>query len=123
MGDALKVGDKLWRVAGDYGRPPVLGRPATVAKIGRKWATLDGWQNERIDLETLVIDGGQYSSPGRCYHSRVAYENERLLKKHWEDFVSRLARSSPPDGVTLQWLEAARRDLGLPPLKADGTPL
>lgn len=108
----LRVGDKLWYVPRE--RRDGDGREVTVAKIGRRWATMEGAWPLRIDMETLAADGGEYSSPGSCFASREAYEAYIALVAAWGDFVMRLTRWRPPAGVDLEWIEAARVRLGLP---------
>lgn len=59
----LSEGQKLWWVP--QHSLGMKGREVTVLKVGRKWAELDN--GERIDLETLISDGGRYAPNGRCY--------------------------------------------------------
>lgn len=94
----LQVGQTLWFVP----RVRHLGQPqeVTVAKVGRKWAELDG-RRGRIAVETLAMDGGEYASPGRCYLSREAWESEVALREVWRAFQRQVERrGSPPEGVT-----------------------
>lgn len=101
----LTVGQKLWLVPQrGYGVP----REVTVAKIGRKWATLDGWRESRIDKETLWMDGGVYTSPGRCYLSREEWEESQRLSGAWGVLKTLIAdRWNRPDGVTIADMRAA----------------
>ena len=113
----LKAGDVLWFVADSHRHGErTVGYAVTVAKIGKRWATLDKPMHrpERIDMETWEMDGGQYTSPGRCYASREAYEAHMALKAAWENFAKRLSAWNPPDGVDLEWIEAAHERLGIP---------
>jgi hypothetical protein len=96
MKPSLKVGDKLYFLAHQkYGS----SEDVTVLKVGRKWATLDN--QTRIALEDWIADGGEYSSPGRCYPSKQEYDDECELLDKWEAFVKKLNGRNPPDGMTL----------------------
>lgn len=106
----LIEGQKLWWV-------PQRNRHAhekevTVLKVGRKWAQLDN--HERIDLETLVADAGQYTPSGCCYLSREEYEQAGALTQAWSKLKRDLQYGRTPDGVTIGDIEAARQLLGLP---------
>ena len=108
--EKLTEGQKLWWV-------PLRSRyskekEVTVLKVGRKWAQLDN--RERIDIETLVVDAGQYSPNGCCYLSRDAYEQEYALGKAWEKLKSDLQYKQISNGVTISDIDAARKLLGLP---------
>jgi hypothetical protein len=95
MRPALKAGDKLYFLSHQKYR---ASEEVTVLKAGRKWATLDN--DTRIDLEDWVADGGDYSSPGRCYLSKQEYDDECELLDKWEALVEKLDRRSPPEGMT-----------------------
>ena len=106
----LAEGQKLWWV-------PNRSRFAqqkevTVTKVGRKWAQLDN--NERIDIETLVADAGQYSPNGHCYVSRESYEESVALSNAWSNMKRDLQYGASPDGVTIEDIEKARQLLKLP---------
>lgn len=117
---ALKVDDILWYVPhGQRRGSDSAGFAVVIAKVGRKWATVkradhpDGWWDARLSLDTLYADGGQYSSPGRAWVSREAYENAVAVNAAWRNFYSRLSYSAP-DGADLEWIRAAHEKLGLP---------
>lgn len=78
----------------------------TITKVGRKWATLSN--NCRIDLETLVADGGEYTPPGRCYLSQAEYEAEAAANNEWIKFRQGLPYARP-QGVTAEDIAAARK--------------
>lgn len=107
----VEVGQKLWKVFHDKRR----GDPCEVevVKVGRKWATLNRYHG-RIDLETLSVDGGGYSSPARCYLSREVYELERSTEIEWAKLKSELLYKSRPADVTIENIKQARNLLGLP---------
>lgn len=75
----LTVGQKLWFVPerNYHGAP----REVTVEKIGRVWATVNN--APRVSLNTLMVDGGGYDSPGRCHLSRDVWEAERKRQIAW----------------------------------------
>lgn len=106
----IHEGQKLWMVHGDSRRSS--SQEVTVTKIGRKWATID-FLRYRIDVDTLIIDGGKHQSPGRCYVDRVAYEAERDTRNEWTDLVRRLTYSSPPAGMTVERINELRQEFGL----------
>lgn len=107
----LKVGQKLWCVSRErYGRIKPDDREVTITKVGRKWAYLDYPSRDeyRIDKSTLFIDGGEYTSPGRCYHSREEYESELARETTWDLIRRKVDRQrSCPEGVSVRDMEAA----------------
>lgn len=90
-----------------YGQP----REVTVERIGRKWAYLAG-RNGRVDMETLAVDGGQYSSPAQCYGSREEWEAETERGKTWTT-LRRAMPYSPPPGVSVADIRAAAHLLSI----------
>ena len=100
----LRVGQRLWFVPND--RRSGAPYEVTVEKIGRKWALI-GYRR-RIDVETLKVDGGNYTSPGQCYEDRAAYETEVALQSAWSDFQQKVRSAwSVPEGVTMDEIRAA----------------
>ncbi len=61
-----------------------------VGKVGRQWAKI-GF-NGRVNLTTLHVDGGIYSSPGRCYLTDKEYLDEQERQRCW-DSIARFARN------------------------------
>lgn len=84
MGDELSVGHKLWYVPSErwHGKP----REVVVTKVGRKWATIesDGREIGRVDKDSLIVDGGGYSSPGHCCRDRATHEAEVAKRAAWD---------------------------------------
>lgn len=78
----LEVGQELWYVPADSRFVASQSRSVRVEKIGRKWASLN--TQYRIDINTLWADGGQYSSPGRCWLSRDAWLAEQRRHALWD---------------------------------------
>ena len=98
----LKVGQTLFMVK-TYGG----NRLVTVTKVGRKWATLD--TRHRVDIETLIVDGGNYNSPGKCYLTEAEYRQKIELQTTWSRFKSRTVNRTIPEGATVSSImEAAK---------------
>ena len=85
MSKTLEVGQELWYVPSDTRRE---AKAVIVTKVGRKWATLDN--HNRVDMETMDVDGGNYSSPGTCYLDRKAYEEQCRANKLFMEFYRKL---------------------------------
>jgi hypothetical protein len=107
----LAVGQKLWFVPSDtrYNKGP---QECEVAKIGRKWAYLN-WRGYRLDINSLRVDGGDYSSPGRCWLSVEEYESHVNSRAVWDAFRKAIDYKPIPDGVTVEHIEEAARLLKL----------
>jgi hypothetical protein len=106
----LVEGQKLVYVPHDTRR--AQPHEVTVERVGRKWAYLAGNQG-RID-DALVVDGGNYSSPGRCYGSWQEYEETTELAKAWNEFWRAIQnRHKCPDGVTVEKISRARAILNI----------
>lgn len=103
----LTLGQKLW-LAPAHSRRGAY--EVEVTKIGRRWAELSG-NNGRVDMETLWLDGGEYSSPGRCWLSREEYEDYRAADIAWNALFYQQHRSRPPS-VTAAAIREAGRSLG-----------
>jgi len=89
----LEVGQKLWYVP----RATRLGKPehVSITKIGRKWAYIGGRRNTRVDIETLIVDGGDFSSPGRCYLSEAYYEDSVVCQSAWDKLRNSMSYRVP----------------------------
>lgn len=91
----LEVGQKLYVVDG-LNFHQVNKRWMEVIKIGRKWVTVKSdWIEYRVHIETLRIDGGVYSSPGRAYLSEQHYEDGVLRRQLWDGIKSRIPHNCP----------------------------
>lgn len=107
--ERLVVGQTLLYVPNDLRRSEP--REVTVTKIGRKWADISGGYN-RISITTLDVDGYGYSSPGKCWRSREAYESHKKLCEAWSELRRLIdAKWYVPEGVTLSQIENAKRSL------------
>lgn len=104
------VGQKLWFVPAQ--RRNGQERELTIMKIGRKWLTMDN--EDRVSIDDLIVDGGNYSSLGRCYVDRVAYEQEKTLKDAWTAFRQDADRMrQTPELATIEAIQQARKLLGV----------
>lgn len=100
----LKVGQELWFVPSNSRRDKP--EAVTIEKIGRKWAHIGS--AGRVNLETLVVDGGVHSSPGRCWLNREAWEAETRRQDAWRRLRSAIDRQwQAPDGLSLEQIEQA----------------
>lgn len=103
-----EIGQKLWYVSNDK-RYQKHAHEVTITAIGRKWLTIN--DKERVDKNTLSVDGGQYSSPATCFLSQQVYENKVALDDAWTEFID-LTRSHQwrtPDGVTIETIRQAKQ--------------
>jgi hypothetical protein len=104
----INVGDSVYVV------PPYSDqrhRTCRVAKVGRKWATLEGWPEERFDLETLNCE-----RLGRVYVSKAHYAVERDKSRWWAHLYRRvrvMSQSHLPASVTLNDIKSACARLGI----------
>lgn len=105
----LFVGQKLWWVPSNrHGSNREVG----VTKVGRKWAQLSN--HHRIDVQTLVADAGEFSSPGTCYRDQAEYEAAAALERAWSRLRQDISLAyQRPEQVSLENIEAARSLLGL----------
>lgn len=95
---------------GRYSNSNEAGSMVTITKVGRKWLQLSN--GCRIDAETLIADGGKYSSPGTCYKDRAAREAVVAAQAAWSSLRHRMGYTVPA-GVTAEHIVHARRLLGL----------
>lgn len=112
----LKVGQKLWWVPSQ--RYAGSQREVTVEKVGRIWAQLS--ERSRIDKQTLIADGGEYMSPGRCYLSKAEYDEHIERVTAWNSFVYTVRYQSMPDGVTIADITEAAKLLRIELIARDG---
>lgn len=99
------VGQKLWFAPTQkwLGKP----REVTIEKVGRKWLTLSNAY--RVSVDDLTIDGGNASSPGRCYLSEQEHRDAVELDEAWRKFGHKVFnRYVVPDGVTVEMIKQIR---------------
>lgn len=124
----LTVGQTLWYVRNSYNRPgPQPGQEVRVDKVGRKWADISGtvgiglqvrrFNMGRINIKTLVADGGKYPSDAQAYLSREHYERRLRVSRVFRELRQRM--NDPMPGVTEEGIRAAARALQieLPPIE------
>jgi hypothetical protein len=104
----LVIGQSLFYVPTAAYRQPC---EIPIIKIGNKWATLKN--HERVNLVTLLVDGGEYSSPATCYLDAAAWEASKALSARWEDFAQAVTFNRMPSGVTVSDIDAAAKILKL----------
>jgi len=96
----LEVGQKLWYVPED-GRQDQ--REVKINSVGRKWAKTDYFL--KVDINTLQVDGGQYSYPGKCYLSQEEYDNYMSMKRRWMDISRKIPLYDLPKGMTQEKID------------------
>lgn len=82
MRTPLQVGDKVF-FAPDGSHRYMRPGDYTVVKVGTKWAELDGREVRgamRVHKTLLFVDGAGFSSPGRVYASREAWEESQKVQ-------------------------------------------
>jgi hypothetical protein len=86
----------------------------TVEKVGRRWATMSRGCG-RVDINTLIVDGAGYSSPGRCYLSREEWESRRRADAAWKALCRHMerARWKAPDHLNAADIAKAAEALGI----------
>lgn len=95
-----KIGQTLYFV-------PSRGKPfeTTISSVGNTWLYLTN-QRLRVDKETLIADGGNYSSPGRCYANVEEYDLHVKTVQRWQDFKNIIAGVYYHDNLKLEDIEA-----------------
>lgn len=89
-----------------------LGGLRRIEKVGRRWITIKG--GDRFDKGTMLLDGGNHSSPGRVYLSEDEYRQQVLRSKAWNNLRYKVDRQFRPiEGVTIEAMQEAARLLGL----------
>ncbi len=84
----------------------------TVESIGRKFANCE--YSTRVYLKTLEIDGGQYSSPGKCFISEIEYANELEREHIWKQ-IQKATSDFSPTNHSLSVMKAVAFLLGIKP--------
>lgn len=105
---SITEGKSLWWVASNNAKTQCA---VTVTKVGRKWATLSN--GNRIDIGTLVADGGQYVSPGQCYESQQVYEQAMALHLAWQKLTRDVRDMQRPAHMTIEKIAEIRTLLSI----------
>jgi hypothetical protein len=82
----------------------------TIQKIGRKWVELS--DGKRFDKETMLLDGGAYSSPGKVYLAQQDFHDEQAFNSTFEAFRRAVQHQLAPSGLTLAKVRQAAEILG-----------
>lgn len=95
------VGQEVFVVLNPYrGNLPSRVLRDRVLSVGRKWVCLEG--SRRFDKEGMELDGKGYSSPGRVYLSKEAYEEQSLRGKLWREIREVCSNTwQPPKEVSV----------------------
>ena len=82
-----------------------------VEKVGHKWIhTSNG---KRLYRDSLPVDGGSFSSPGRCYLHLQDFQNERAHSIAWGALKKAMSdQNRAPEGVSTDQILQAMRLLG-----------
>jgi hypothetical protein len=104
-GYVLQPGTKLWYVPSDP-RNEKYAHEVIITKVGRKWAYFGPHSQDRLDPETLRVDGGIYCSPGTCYESKETYEALCLANRFWRHLKDKMGWDAKVDAEKVR--EAAK---------------
>jgi hypothetical protein len=108
----LERGQKLLYVGSVYGSNRTQRTEVTVVSVGRTWAQIEGPFCGRLDMETLVVDGRGFGSPGTCYLSREHYQQQEGPKLAWNSLRAAMGNTMP-NGVSYENVVAAAKLLGI----------
>lgn len=120
--NAFTVGQELWFEPSERRRreqPDDKGcYLVRVVKVGRRWVKLSRG-GDRMDVNTMEVDGGAYQSPGRCWPSKKAWQAEEARQDAWRELRDHVARQwRPPEWLPTEDIvralaivrDGARRD-------------
>jgi hypothetical protein len=114
----LEVGQKIFCAWGNSWRKKENHfSEEIITKVGRKWASF-GFR-EKVDIETGWIDGGQYTSPGKCYLSEEDYRKETALREAWRELSVQLSYLPYPKHITHEKIAKVRELLEISKLKEE----
>ncbi len=110
----LEVGQRLFMVStlnrSRHGRNDSW---ETIRKVGRKWATLEGYEKYRVSLEFLSVDGGEYVSPAQCYLTEKEYREKVCKQKCWGKIQQRLRGMFQSPDCSIEYMMMVADILGL----------
>lgn len=86
-----KLGDTLYCVYGSHKRREP--ESVTIEKVGRKWLYLSN--GYRADIDTLILDGNEFASPGECWGSESNYNYHRALEYRWKTIFNAVYAKRP----------------------------
>lgn len=95
----IKPGDRFLMVHEDHrGNTAKHRNWVTVVKVGRKWADFEhegrGWRRKdhRFDMETMMVDSGGFTSPGRVYRDEAHIDQVERFNRLWNEFRHQIER-------------------------------
>lgn len=99
----------------------------TITAVGRKWLTVKRGvpgPEGRVDKVTLDVDGGDFSSPGRCYRTERGRDEADEVERLWDHIKASLPHIYwPPPQVDSHAIKRVLAMLGIalpqPATKAD----
>lgn len=95
----FKVGQQIFVEWRNGSKPYMLTE--TVSKIGRKWVEFMNGRC-RFNPETMNIDGGEYTSPGRVWLTEDAYDAHVERRHMWQKLYKLASRHTPPDHLSIE---------------------
>lgn len=95
----FKVGQQIFTEWRNRSKP--YAQMETVSKVGRKWVEFMNGQY-RFDPETMIIDSGGYTSPGRVWLTEDDYKNHVLRHHVWQELYKLASRYIPPDHLSIE---------------------
>lgn len=99
----ITVGQQLW-CAWNGAQNSYKDALVTITKVECDYAYFG---HGRVYLGDLTIDGGVYSSPGRCYLSKEEHDAQVRVKQAWLKLRNFVAWAPTPPGLTEETINAA----------------
>lgn len=107
----LKPGQKLWLQSWHNYRQT---GEVTIAKVGRKYATLLGMRDDiRMDMETMILEMKDFGSYGKCYFSEEDFIQESALMSARNNLNKDIRGYNCPANFTMEDIQKVRKVLGL----------
>jgi len=89
-----------------------------VTHVGRKWVSLSFALGEKtlykVTIDSVHLDGGDYTSPGRLWESKEACQAFHKIKMEWASLKRDIEYRSVPEGLTPEVIEQVRILLDVP---------
>lgn len=101
---------EVFLVINGYGK--LRTSTAKIAKIGRKWVTLEK-NDGRFNIENWILDGGAYSSAGSCFPSEQEYNNQVELNGLWNEVILQIRYLRIPKSMTIEKIKQIKMLLEL----------
>lgn len=92
------IGQEVWIVPNDNREKPYS---AKIAKIARKWMTLDpGWRGQVSKESGYLKPKAGYLPRARAWPSRAEYELWKSRSDKWKEFTRSIQYSGLPDHIS-----------------------